>query len=102
MQRLKYNSLTSAPPSRRIKDRVTHEHILHLNCIMAYFLNSSMWQTLGTHINSYLNWNEYYENRQNSVPEGPSAVPEVSFQPLGTAEVCKQTTCIQETKGANK
>lgn len=31
-----------------------------------------------------------------SVPEDPSAGPEVSFQPLGTAEVCKRRTYKQK------
>lgn len=35
------------------------------------------------------NRDEYCEIKQQSVPEDPSVAPEVSFQPLDTAEVCK-------------
>jgi len=39
---------------------------------------------------------------KKSVPEDPSVGPEVSFQPLGIAEVCKRTTYIKKTKGDHK
>lgn len=102
MQRPKYNFLNFVHfPEESIKVQSETWKFSLLTCIIALSIQS-MSQTWELYIKNYLNRDECCEITQKSVPEDPSVGLEVSFQPLGTAEVCKERHIFRKTKGDNK